>query len=320
MTVCVATISGNFLFGATDRMITSGDVEFEPQTLYKTYWMSSAIAAMWAGDAGFNGEVLMAVSRVVAERVKADPGNWWNVLDVVELYSREWRAAKQCRAANAVLGSVGLTQDQFIAGKHGFSDRVVCRLIEGMAAYHMPQESPGQCLTEAIIMGLDRSHRAGEVTPQLYRLHDDNYTNENAVGFAAIGSGAWHANSQLMMAGYHGASPFHEGIWRNFVAKRRAEVAPGVGSQGTNMFYIGAQLGFQGEINAEWMAALEVLYSNLRNGVANVDREQSNGMKSWLDELLEAEKAKQKAGADSSQAAATPVTSSDASTSESVQT
>jgi hypothetical protein len=50
------------------------------------------------------------------------------------------------------------------------------------------------------------------------------------VGFAAIGSGSWHAKSRLMQWGYVNSTLFVQALAASFAAKRAAEVAPGVGT------------------------------------------------------------------------------------------
>lgn len=88
MTVCVAAICGSgTVFGASDRTLTAGDVQFEP-TQSKVSQLTSSIAAILAGDSSLQGEVIQSVYRVLANRIQAEPNNWWSVKDVAELYSQ----------------------------------------------------------------------------------------------------------------------------------------------------------------------------------------------------------------------------------------
>jgi len=53
MTVCIAAVcEGNILIGASDRMLTSGDIQFQPPTT-KIYTFTTSINVMTSGDAGF---------------------------------------------------------------------------------------------------------------------------------------------------------------------------------------------------------------------------------------------------------------------------
>jgi hypothetical protein len=78
--------------------------------------------------------------------------------------------------------------------------------------------------------------------PHIYKIDNGNAYCCDSVGFAAIGIGAWHANSQLMLNGYSPLFPVAESILSVYMAKRRSEVAPGVGVE-TDMFALGPELG-----------------------------------------------------------------------------
>ena len=70
VTVCIAAVcQGNAIWGASDRMLTSGDgeVEFEP-AFPKSFTLTAYIAAMMAGDSGLQAEILQDVFRIVSRR------------------------------------------------------------------------------------------------------------------------------------------------------------------------------------------------------------------------------------------------------------
>jgi 20S proteasome alpha/beta subunit len=54
------------------------------------------------------------------------------------------------------------------------------------------------------------------------RVHD-------VIGYAAVGSGAIHAMQAMIGFGHHPNTAINEAVFRVYAAKRRAEVAPGVG-------------------------------------------------------------------------------------------
>ncbi len=76
----------------------------------------------------------------------------------------------------------------------------------------------------------------------IYSAQNGDVTCQDGVGFAAIGAGYWHADSQFMFAGHTRTRPMPETLLLSYSAKKRAEVAPGVG-EGTDMFFIGPALG-----------------------------------------------------------------------------
>src|ERR1700735_2877590 len=82
LTVCVAAIcEDNIILGASDRMVTAGDVEFEPPQTKVTF-LTSSIAVMIAGDASLQLEIMYEVRNEVQARVEAAPSNWWQVTAV----------------------------------------------------------------------------------------------------------------------------------------------------------------------------------------------------------------------------------------------
>src|SRR4051794_18031389 len=97
VTVCIASRSYGAVFGISDRMITSGDIQFEPPAR-KIHFLTSSIAIMASGDLAFHTEILDEVVRIVNERVKANPTVWMLVKDVVDLYLAERNRAKLKRA------------------------------------------------------------------------------------------------------------------------------------------------------------------------------------------------------------------------------
>jgi hypothetical protein len=85
----------------------------------------------------------------------------------------------------------------------------------------------------------------------------------DTVGFAAIGIGRWHANSQFMFAGHDRFKPIPETLLLTYAAKRRAEVSPGVG-EGTDMFTIGPRLGSHVRISPQIVDDLGKIYRRIR--------------------------------------------------------
>src|SRR5277367_6736484 len=89
VTVCIAAIcQGSVVFGASDRMLTSGDgeIEFEP-AFPKSFSLTNSIVAMTAGDSALQAEMLQDLAPFINERINAEPTVWLKVKDVAELYS-----------------------------------------------------------------------------------------------------------------------------------------------------------------------------------------------------------------------------------------
>jgi hypothetical protein len=97
----------------------------------------------------------------------------------------------------------------------------------------------------------------------LYATEKDTLTNFTSVGFAAIGIGKSHAESQFMFSGHWPLKPFDETVLLSYAAKKRAEVAPGVG-KATDMVVIGPMLGFSIKVEDEHIVELDRIYQKSR--------------------------------------------------------
>ncbi len=261
MTVCIAAIcDGQTIIGAADRMLTAGDVEFEPDldSLHfldgfsqeirnafsyneKIRPLSNYITVLTAGDSGLQMEICNAVREVIYKRIFTNPDLYWGVKEVAELYTSMYVAIKERRMQIDIFQPFGLDRESFIAKQHEMNDSFVREIMERVQQFEFTFASRNKI--ETIITGLDMTGfdvKTGKpfLTPHLYTLHNDQLTCCDAVGFAAIGSGSRHAESQFMLSGHTRFSPRDETLLLVYVAKKWSEIAPGVGS-GTDMFTIG---------------------------------------------------------------------------------
>jgi hypothetical protein len=186
VTVCVAALcEGGNIFGASDRMLTAGDVEFEPGA-GKIRELTTSIALMTAGDSSLQTEIISRISLDVVARIDADPKNWWHVKDVADLYARHYSAVKRERSERSILAPLGLTHDSFIARQAVIADSFIRNLTTELINFSMPSVA-------TIITGSD------PVGEHIYVVTGGDVECLDAVGFAAIGIGRWHANSQFML-------------------------------------------------------------------------------------------------------------------------
>jgi 20S proteasome alpha/beta subunit len=228
MTVCIAAIYNNdSIIGASDRLLTAGDVLFQPNTP-KIKTLTSSIVAMTAGDAWLQSEILSFTAENVSDAIKADR-RWLPVRYVVDSYCHHWAEIKKRRAEQSILRPLGLTTDRFLAAQATMHPTSVQDISNALISFAMPTS---QCL----IAGID------DTGPHVYVIYDGTPMQADTVGFAAIGSGARHAESQLMLAQYSASATVAASLALVHLAKTRAEVAPGVGAE-TDMFIIGPQPG-----------------------------------------------------------------------------
>jgi hypothetical protein len=129
MTVCVAAIAEkSIIIGVSDRMLTAGEIEFEPEQS-KIWFFSSAIIALFSGDAAIQGQLLKQTYDEVKVKIDADPTNWMSVKDIATLYCQEYRELRKSHAETEILSPLVLTIQSYLEkqatlnGRFGFSNR-----------------------------------------------------------------------------------------------------------------------------------------------------------------------------------------------------
>jgi 20S proteasome alpha/beta subunit len=260
LTVCVAAICNNEnIVGAADRMLTAGDVEFEPPQT-KVLAVTSSIALMIAGDASLQIEIIHVLQARVAEQIRSTPDEWIKVRTVADCYYRYFQEARNSRSEKAILNPLGLTRETFITKQSHMDSTLVNKLASELVNYSVAE-------VQAIIAGLDSDG------PHIYVVDNRGVEARDSAGFAAIGAGYWHANSQIMFAEHARWKPMPDTLFLTYAAKKRAEVAPGVG-EATDMFMIGPALGSYFQIGDHVLEALKGIYGNTRER-ARQSQEQS---------------------------------------------
>jgi hypothetical protein len=250
MTVCIAARCGNSVVCAADRMLTSGDIEFEPNSRRKIFAITKSIVVMTSGDASFQSAILRALTQQVTEEVQANRGQWVRVQDVADRYARLWADSKGKRAESALLWPLNLDRITFITNQRQMDPALVDQLAMKMVNYEVPY-------AQALITGNDCEGT------HIYRVEDGEVSSLSTVGFGAIGKGARHAESQFMLARHSWDAALPDTLLLTYVAKRRAQIAPGVGAATDLSAIIG--LGGYAEIRSEVRDALEREYVSIVN-------------------------------------------------------
>jgi hypothetical protein len=102
------------VLGAADRMLTVGDIQYEPP-LPKIRLLTPSIAILPAGDFALYPEIYQGVRRVVYRRIAADPEDWWDIGEVANLYSSNYGAIRSRQAEAAILTPLGLSKSTLLA-------------------------------------------------------------------------------------------------------------------------------------------------------------------------------------------------------------
>ncbi|MBD3320717.1 MAG: hypothetical protein GF350_06455 [Chitinivibrionales bacterium] len=277
MTICVASISGNsFILGASDRMLTAGDVQFEPpQPKIKQF--TSSIALMIAGDIGIHSQVYQNVMLKVRDHIDKTPDIWLKVKDVVDMYSKEYFNLKLEKAEEKILFPLNLNKDTFLRRQNELSPSLVDNICRKLSNFELYGRDIG-----AIITGNDGD--ASVAIPHIYTVENGNVECKGDIGFAAIGAGCWHANSQFMFDGYTKNASIPQSLLSTYWAKKRAEVAPGVGSE-TDMFAIGPQLGTFTHVFPNVIQDIDNIYKKYLKKIENVEKQSIKDMEQYIEDL-----------------------------------
>ena len=210
----------------------------------------------------------------VARRIDEDPDDWWSVREVAELYSRYCSQMRLRRAESAILAPLGLTAESYLARQQQLAPALVQQIATEMINFAVPSVA-------AIITGVDPSGA------HIYVAENATITCHDTVGLAAVGAGYWHADSQFMFAGHTRARPMPETLLLTYSAKKRAEVAPGVGSD-TDMFMVGPTLGSYMSIGEHVLRELEQIYQTTQATIRLAEEDAELMVNAYVEELTAA--------------------------------
>ncbi|MDD3853914.1 MAG: hypothetical protein PHD40_09725 [Syntrophomonadaceae bacterium] len=270
MTVCVAAICQDGIIGASDRMLTAGDIEFEPLQP-KIINLTTSIFIMVAGDSSLQSELIDCVRKDVNQRITSNPDNWWNVKDVADIYNQYYNYTRFKKAENQILSPLGLDNNSFINRQHEMDSSLVMQLSREMINFDLPA-------TQAIFAGVDTSG------PHLYVSNNGIISCQDIVGFASIGVGAWHANSQMMFSGHAKWKLLPETLLLVYSSKKRAEVAPGVG-EATDMVKVGPALGTFFYIGDHVLKRLAEIYNSEREKEIKSINESKESINHYVEDI-----------------------------------
>jgi 20S proteasome alpha/beta subunit len=272
VTVCIAArCQGGYIICAADRMLTAGDIQFQPPTS-KIFPITTAIAMMTAGDASIQGEILQRVIADVFARAASDPDNWWRVADVSNLYYDHYKEIRSKHAENEVLAPLGLTYKTYYEKQKGMDSQLVRQIATELLNYELRSQ------VQAICCGIDPSGS------HIYMIDERGTSCEDYVGFAAIGIGMNHAESQLMFAQHSELSSPEETTLLVYAAKKRAEVAPGVG-EATDMVVLGPQVGQTTFLDETILRELESIYNEEQEKMEQARRQSKLRINQYVQEF-----------------------------------
>ncbi|MBX9777079.1 MAG: hypothetical protein K2Y71_22090 [Xanthobacteraceae bacterium] len=231
-------------------MVTVGDIEMEsPQT--KIFSLSNSLLIMPSDDdAAFHMEIMNDVSTTIHARINADRDRWWTVQEAVDVYVSCVEEHRAKRSERSILKPLGLDRYSWHISVSPDSE-LGKQIASDLVNFKIP-------FLSVIIVGIDPNgpHINVVETSEYGQIDTGCY---DSIGFAAIGAGGRHARAEFLAAGHTYRTPLPEALWNVYLAKKRSEVAPGVGSA-TDMYMMGPTLGFGTTIRTEITDELERQY------------------------------------------------------------
>ena len=119
MTVCIAAVCNilpdrpSCVIAAADRMITIGDIEYEPAQTKSVFFATSTIG-LFAGDMQLHVSVIPRVQERIKEALHENPTNI-NVSQIAEFYAEEFAYYRRALAEREILVPRGLSFDRFLS-------------------------------------------------------------------------------------------------------------------------------------------------------------------------------------------------------------
>lgn len=238
--LCTAEDSKALAVVAADRMVTYGGfIEFE-HTVPKMAHPSPFAVALIAGDTLIGTRLAVSVA---SEFKGASPA----VAEIAERMATRYVELRASLLESQILSLRGLNLGSFY-GNHASLNQQVTMMLDQQMAQFNPD-------IELLIAGVD------EAGAHIYSVHNPGKPERehDFIGYAAIGSGGIHALQAMIGFRHAPTAGLGETIFRVYAAKRRAEVAPGVGLD-TDMAIVSASgVTF---LDADTIRQLSSMYAN----------------------------------------------------------
>ncbi|HEY8864710.1 MAG TPA: hypothetical protein VIO37_11135 [Candidatus Dormibacteraeota bacterium] len=224
MTICMGAICkdkadqvARAVVVASDRMVTWAQLTQFEHRVPKFHLMAPAVVGLSAGDA-------LVGTRLIEEALPT-AAKATSVAEIAESLANSYAAIRISSAEADILRPRGLTMDSYYQMHQSMMVNVVGMLDQQLLGYDLG--------VELLLAGVDA---AGG---HLHTIHNPagRYLTHDVIGAAAVGSGALHAVQSMIEFRHFGEEALMDTIFRVYAAKRRAEVAPGVGNE-TDMLYV----------------------------------------------------------------------------------
>jgi len=247
MTICIVGIcdstNGKTAIAIADRMVTAGDTEFEQTAFSKICKLTANSVAVTAGHALIPNEIFQLTRSKFSGM--PTPG----ISAIVQELKKNFAAMRLQRADEQYFRPLGLSVNYFIEKQRSLDSAFVIEL-----GHHLERASlGGRAGLRLLVAGVDvgGAHIHAIIDPGTSECFD-------SIGYCAIGSGERHAENTLIVNDYNISVPLNKAIYLLYEAKKRAELAPGVGRRFTDIAYVDSQ--GTNEASNEQITALQKVF------------------------------------------------------------
>jgi 20S proteasome alpha/beta subunit len=221
MTICIAALAenGKKVVVAADQMITANipiPYQFETGNVPKIYDISDKNAQiLTAGNAIYAYEIV----NILIDKIKTDK-EIESTEQITELARRIYQDVRRKHVIERFIQTRGLSLDSYLNNQKALHEGVVSEIEKGLQNYNID--------VDLIVAGgnTDKCHIYNVSHPGIADCHDP-------VGYVCVGSGAPHAMYYLIGSKYNKQLGGEEVKKIVSNAKKRSEVAPGVGKETT---------------------------------------------------------------------------------------
>lgn len=215
MTLCVAAICKKSNY--KDVVVMATDFQVEGETTRADIGKKRALVGweyqpvLLAGTLTRATQLMQEISRTMGEHKLLPKDEWPRMLRVAV------RQQKRALAEEYISGCLGMEYEEFIdKGKEKLPEEVFRDM-----AYQITKQELGCTI---LFVGFSQND------PNLYRVHESGLVEE-CTNFAAIGSGAYIAESSLFQREHRDKDGLGITIYRVYEAMRLGSYAPGVGKK-----------------------------------------------------------------------------------------
>jgi len=247
MTVCIGAIShwapdGQAVVVASDHMVTMGGFMQYEHDVPKIKFVSSKICVMMAGD---TLSATTLIQQLSSHFRTGEP----SVEDVVNTAKTFYEQLRQDQIETEVFRPRGFTMQQFY--QEGLQSRLQPHLVGAIDDEVMSYDLG----VELLVAGVDSEGA------HIYTVGNPGAIgNYKHTGYVSVGSGQIHAVQSLIGFKHSAYRSLYETIFEVYASKRRAEAAPGVGTETDLCFIPPGEMGWV-LLNRQQLSKLDRLYT-----------------------------------------------------------